>query len=59
MKQSPHYYEAEESDEMSCPECEHGEDRDGIECIYCDGIGVVSEYHYNDIKSLERDESDL
>ena len=49
----------ENDDSVTCPECDDGTDRDGRECIYCDGIGVVSEYHYNDIKSLERDEQDL
>ena len=49
----------ENDDSISCPECDEGLDRDNFECYCCDGIGVVSEYHYNDIKSLERDESDL
>jgi len=48
----------ENDDTMDC-ECDNGIDRDGIECYYCDGLGIISERHYNDIKSLERDESDL
>ncbi len=46
-------------DEISCPECDEGVDRDNYECIYCDGKGVISEYEYKMVKSLERDESDL
>ena len=49
----------ENSDDIFCPECEKGKDRDEYVCYYCDGLGMVSERHYNDIKSLERDESDL
>ena len=49
----------ENDDEIFCPECEDGLDRDNELCYYCNGIGVISEYSYNDIKSLERDESDL
>lgn len=45
-------------DSMDC-ECGNVLDSFSCECNYCDGIGVVSEYHYNDIKSLEREESDL
>ena len=49
----------ENDDTMLCSECDNGTDRDGIECYYCEGKGIVSERYYNDIKSLERDESDL
>lgn len=54
----------ENDDTIECPECDDGIDsdgldRDGHQCYYCDGKGVVSERHYNDIKSLERDEQDL
>ena len=51
-------YLPENDDTIPC-ECDDGLDRDGRICIYCDGIGVISERYYNDIKSLERDESDL
>jgi len=46
-------------DTIDCVECEDGLDRDSNKCYYCNGDGVVSEREYNDIKSLERDESDL
>ena len=49
----------ENDDTMECPECDEGLDRDNKLCYYCNGIGVISEYSYNDIKSLERDEQDL
>ena len=49
----------ENDDTILCSECDNGTDRDGIECYYCNGIGVISERYYNDIKSLEREESDL
>ncbi len=53
----------ENDDSMDCPDCLHSSgilaDGFGTECSTCDGEGVVSERHYNDIKSLERDESDL
>lgn len=49
----------ENDDTMDCLECDNGLDRDGELCFYCNGIGVISEYSYKDIKSLERDESNL
>ncbi len=49
----------ENDDTIDCPECNNGTDRDGQECYYCEGLSVISEYHYNDIKSLEREEQDL
>ena len=49
----------ENDDSITCPECDDGLDRDGNVCFYCDGIGVISERYYNDMKSLEREESDL
>ena len=49
----------ENDDSITCPECDNGADSFSCECTYCDGIGVISERYYNDIKSLERDESDL
>ena len=41
----------ENDDTMDCPECDNGVDRDNELCYYCNGIGVISEYSYNDIKS--------
>lgn len=48
----------ENDDTIPC-ECDNGIDKYGNECTYCEGVGQVSERHYNDIKSLEREESDL
>lgn len=48
----------ENDDSMYC-ECDAGTDKYGNECTYCEGLGIVSARHYDDLKSLERDESDL
>lgn len=43
-----------DDDTIDCPECNEG----AIECHYCDGAGVLSERHYKDIKSQEREETE-
>lgn len=51
-----HHYESEESDEIFCPECDDGEDKNGEECTYCEGVGAISEREYQRIKRAEQDD---
>ncbi len=37
-------------DGIFCPDCI------GSECHYCDGEGLVSERHYNDLRAIEKEE---
>ena len=48
----------ENDDSVTCPECDDGTDRDGRECIYCDGIGVVSEREYKEQIRVEQEDFD-
>ena len=41
---------------IPCPECLDGEDDEGYECSYCEGIGVISEREYQQIKRAEHDD---
>lgn len=43
-------------DTIDCPECEDGEDKNGKECTYCEGEGVISEREYQQIKRAEQDD---